>query len=132
MLVAAAFPGVSRYSQNVILQAHTTPTGRSLGQVDGISQFRFADLAAAERLAPVEAIAALRADEPNFVSNLIILTALQYAIVESPAQLPATKSMMFLKKRAELTPQSFSALGLAHMPRWQQDFQTSSDTDRTS
>jgi uncharacterized protein (TIGR02118 family) len=98
--------GLRRYVQNHVLLGayrHAEPFA------DGVAEAWFDDVDAMRGLAPSPEYAAVRADEANFldVRSMGVVLVDERCIVDGAPPPGAVKSITFLRKRADLSPEQF-------------------------
>lgn len=108
--LAATLPGVRRYVQNHVTDhaQRGIHFARGPERLDGISQLVFDDEAAMRAALAGAAGPRLIADERHFIGRLRIVTVESHTVVEPPASGTALKRMSLLRRRPEVSPETFA------------------------
>jgi uncharacterized protein (TIGR02118 family) len=107
--IAARFPGLKRYEQNVVTDDSQLGIKHARGawSIDGISQLWFDDLATMNAAIGAPGYAPALSDETAFIGN-ISLVSCETQVVKAPDEsTPLIKRMSILTRRADLTSADF-------------------------
>jgi uncharacterized protein (TIGR02118 family) len=107
--LAAKLPGLRRYHQNHIVdraQRGITYARDGL-DFDGFSELWFDDLPAMKAALASDDVKALAEDEPRFISDLKVITAVQHVVIPTPTDVPLIKRMTTLKRRPDVSAEKF-------------------------
>tara|TARA_Y100000590_G_scaffold154028_1_gene176977 strand:- start:1353 stop:2036 length:684 start_codon:yes stop_codon:yes gene_type:complete len=107
--LAAKLPGLRRYVQNHVI-AGAYKNGRE-PVYDGVAEVWFDNLGDLKNLRNSKELAAVRADEPNFmdVKGMVEIITDDYLIKEGPTPVSGVKNIEFVTRRKDLSVSAFQS-----------------------
>jgi uncharacterized protein (TIGR02118 family) len=108
-VVTQHLPDLNGYVQNLVVDRSQKGIDYERGaiEVDGLAQLTFPTIAETRDMAAPEVLAALQADENEFLSSLSILTAIQNTVITPPRSGKFVKRMSFLRKLPGVSNEEF-------------------------
>src|SRR5689334_12489558 len=109
--IAAKLPGLRRYHQNHVVdrEQRGIEYKRGTHDFDGCAELWFDDLGSMAAAFGSEHGQLLGEDEPRFISNLNVITAVQHVVIPEPSGIPLIKRMSTLRRRPDVSSEKFKS-----------------------
>jgi len=108
--LAAQLPGLRRYHQNYVVDREQRGIRYARGaDFDGFSELWFDDMPSMNGAFATDLVHRLGKDEALFIGEIELVTAVQHVVVPKPAGVPLIKRMSTLKRRADVSAETFAA-----------------------